>query len=430
MKSAGADAKGILDYLRRNTGRVMVTDVFGEVGELADVTIEKKQAVKASCHLMMKSRNALEYKKYKDTMLGLLGGNTSDQFYKYFQANWELCKDEIECGWGKLKQKVKREYTIDEMLATIIMLQEWSEDSYVKEFTALDTRQTPLQEDAVDPELSTLAVQLSPHAYRIVAKQYRFAISDPAQYCIDASTPGKALLHMEGVEDGERHVVNTQTFQGGCVFMQTLLLPCRHVMRLRLVVRCESVIPPPKYYTRRWSLLAPSNDITAGSIDCAGSFQMKTLPDQPRAMMTNDQKFSNARALCERIQGIMASQTRSAFEATFNILSNVEVMIRQGRGEELADIVKQMSVSSAKKVECASKERKREFIFSSAPANLQVERRKAGKAKQSQALTKVRQRALLYEDSKKLKPPQLTEIGILLRQSTLLFRFCWQDGTT
>ncbi|ETN00361.1 hypothetical protein PPTG_18054 [Phytophthora nicotianae INRA-310] len=143
--------------------------------------------------------------------------------------------------------------------------------------------------------------------------------------------------------------------------------------------------------------------------------------------MTNDQKFSNARALCERIQGIMASQTRSAFEATFNILSNVEVMIRQGRGEELADIVKQMSVSSAKKVECASKERKREFIFSSAPANLQVERRKAGKAKQSQALTKVRQRALLYEDSKKLKPPQLTEIGILLRQSTLLFRFCWQD---
>ncbi|ETO69215.1 hypothetical protein F444_14138 [Phytophthora nicotianae P1976] len=111
----------------------------------------------------------------------------------------------------------------------------------------------------------------------------------------------------------------------------------------------------------------------------------------------------------------MASQTRSAFEATFNILSNVEVMIRQGRGEELADIVKQMSVSSARKVECASKERKREFIFSSAPANLQVERRKAGKAKRSQALTKVRQRALRYEDSKKLKPPQLTEIGILLR---------------
>ncbi|ETL34049.1 hypothetical protein L916_13648 [Phytophthora nicotianae] len=190
---------------------------------------------------MMKSQNALEYKKYKDTMLRLLGGNTSDPFYKYFQANWELCKDEwvdyhrdnvphlsnhtnnrIECGWGKLKQKVKREYTIDEMLATIIMLQEWSEDSYVKEFTALDTRQTPLQEDAVDPELSTLAVQLSPHAYRIVAKQYRFAINDHAQYCIDTSTPGKALLHMEGVEEGERHVVNTQTFQCDCVFMQTL----------------------------------------------------------------------------------------------------------------------------------------------------------------------------------------------------------------
>ncbi|ETP10257.1 hypothetical protein F441_14035 [Phytophthora nicotianae CJ01A1] len=193
-----------------------------KVGEVADVTIEKKQAVKASCHLMMKSQNALEYKKYKDTMLRLLGGNTSDPFYKYFQANWELCKDEIECGWGKLKQKVKREYTIDEMLATIIMLQEWSEGSYVKEFTALDTRQTPLQEDAVDPELSTLAVQLSPHAYRIVANQYRFAISDHAQYCIDTSTPGKALLRMEGVEEGERHVVNTQTFQCDCVFMQTL----------------------------------------------------------------------------------------------------------------------------------------------------------------------------------------------------------------
>ncbi|ETM33118.1 hypothetical protein L914_19606, partial [Phytophthora nicotianae] len=65
-----------------------------KVGELADITIEKKQAVKASCHLMMKSRNAMEYKNHKDTMLRLLGGNSSDPFYKYSQANWELCKDE------------------------------------------------------------------------------------------------------------------------------------------------------------------------------------------------------------------------------------------------------------------------------------------------------------------------------------------------
>ncbi|KAE8908803.1 hypothetical protein PF005_g8211 [Phytophthora fragariae] len=161
-------------------------------------------------------------------MLRSLGNDKKDAFFEYFEVNWETCKEEwvnyrrdnvphlnnhtnnrIESGWGKIKQVVEREDPIDELIGTLIMLQEWSEEGYMKEFRSLGTRQTPIAEDAVDPELLTLAVQLSPHAYRLVREQYKFACSAEASYEVRIDGT-RAELRMPSERDERTlHVLNT-----------------------------------------------------------------------------------------------------------------------------------------------------------------------------------------------------------------------------
>ncbi|KAE9315544.1 hypothetical protein PR003_g18962, partial [Phytophthora rubi] len=179
----------VIDYLRK------------QVGSRCGRGAEDKKNIIAALQLMMKAESATAYSAYREEMLRSLGNDKKDAFFEYFEVNWETCKEEwvnyrrdnvphlnnhtnnrIESGWGKIKQVVEREDPIDELIGTLIMLQEWSEEGYMKEFRSLGTRQTPIAEDAVDPELLTLAVQLSPHAYRLVREQYKFACSAEASY--------------------------------------------------------------------------------------------------------------------------------------------------------------------------------------------------------------------------------------------------------
>ncbi|KAE8999486.1 hypothetical protein PF011_g14603 [Phytophthora fragariae] len=192
--------------------RVVVTDKdFNEKDVLADAFPDARQLIrqfhvidylrKQVFYLMMKAESATAYSAYRQEMLRSLGNDKKNAFFEYFEVNWETRKEEwvnyrrdnvphlnnhtnnrIESGWGKIKQVVEREDPIDELIGTLIMLQEWSEEGYMKGFRSLGTRQMPIAEDAVDPELLTLAVQLSLHVYRLVREQYKFACSAEASY--------------------------------------------------------------------------------------------------------------------------------------------------------------------------------------------------------------------------------------------------------
>ncbi|KAL4109460.1 hypothetical protein PRIC1_001160 [Phytophthora ramorum] len=87
------------------------------------------------------------------------------------------------------------------------MLQEWAQERYMKEFKRLGTRQTPDAVDAADPELLTLAVELSPHAYRLVRDQYKFATGADAQYEVEIDEP-QAKLRNQDHGEHDLHVVN------------------------------------------------------------------------------------------------------------------------------------------------------------------------------------------------------------------------------
>ncbi|KAL4108671.1 hypothetical protein PRIC1_000381 [Phytophthora ramorum] len=87
------------------------------------------------------------------------------------------------------------------------MLQEWAQEIYMKEFKRLGTRQTPDAVDAADPELLTLAVQMNPHAYRLVRDQYKFATGADAQYEVEIDEP-QAKLRNQDHGEHDLHVVN------------------------------------------------------------------------------------------------------------------------------------------------------------------------------------------------------------------------------
>ncbi|KAL4136687.1 hypothetical protein PRIC2_000216 [Phytophthora ramorum] len=61
--------------------------------------------------------------------------------------------------------------------------------------------------DAADPELLTLAVQMNPHAYRLVRDQYKFATGADAQYEVEIDEP-QAKLRNQDHGEHDLHVVN------------------------------------------------------------------------------------------------------------------------------------------------------------------------------------------------------------------------------
>ncbi|GMF40557.1 unnamed protein product [Phytophthora fragariaefolia] len=170
---------------------------------------------------MLKAESAAAYSAYRQDILRSLGYDKKYSFFEYFEVNWETCKEEwvnyhrdnvphlnnhpnnrIGSDWGKIKQVVQRDDPIDELIGTLIMLQEWSDEGYMKEFRSFGTQQTPIAEDAADAELLTLAVQLSPHAYRLVRGQYKFACSAETAY--EVKVEGTRVELRVSSEGGER----------------------------------------------------------------------------------------------------------------------------------------------------------------------------------------------------------------------------------
>lgn len=209
-----------------------------KVGRRCSRGSKDKEEIIGALQLMMKAKSAQAYKMYRQDMLRSLGHNMKDPFYEYFDANWETCKEEwvdylrdnvphlnnhtnnrIESGWGKIKQVVDREDPIDELISTLVMLQEWSEERYMKEFKCLGTRQPPDVADAADPELVTLAVQLSHHAYRLVRDQYQYACSADAAYEISINGTTAMLLTKRGNSDHSVHEVNIKVRRHGLILV-------------------------------------------------------------------------------------------------------------------------------------------------------------------------------------------------------------------
>ncbi|OWY90934.1 hypothetical protein PHMEG_00040701, partial [Phytophthora megakarya] len=154
-----------------------------QVAKLVSGNKEVRTMVEASMAQLIDARSATEYEDQKAFLLDLLGGEEEHPLYVTFFTNWDNMQEEwvaslrgniphlrnhtnnrLESKWGKIKQLISGSYSIDEVVSTLIMMQECAEDVYVEDFN-----KTGISEH---PELLVLAVAISKYAFDLVLDEF------------------------------------------------------------------------------------------------------------------------------------------------------------------------------------------------------------------------------------------------------------------
>ncbi|OWY97561.1 hypothetical protein PHMEG_00031880, partial [Phytophthora megakarya] len=125
---------------------------------------------------------------YKGVVLESLGDNSSHEQYKRFLTYWDCSKDEwivylrgdvpyltnntnnrIESKWRKLKNVINGSFTMDQLLSTLITLQEYAAEQYLAEYHRVGSRpsrECPNTDYVVDIQADTARVE-SPISGRV-----------------------------------------------------------------------------------------------------------------------------------------------------------------------------------------------------------------------------------------------------------------------
>ncbi|POM72260.1 Hypothetical protein PHPALM_11054, partial [Phytophthora palmivora] len=242
MKKEFGDVKVILCHfhLKKYIRTEMAKSEYG-----GQSSFDKDQ-VENAVDLMRQATSIKEYTKYLKYMYFLLDGvqlSESDKipeakqpFLKYFMRNWHAIKNsgrythvqtsltlEITrttgktTSWGHIKDILKPDMALDECVDTLMFLQAVAEMEYAKKITEY-----------------WIAMDRKTH--------YDVRELHPTMYELTIGGDGLASYH-----------VNTSKYLCSCVFMRTMLLPCRHVMYWRLTNNKTAI--PVHHIASRWKLL-------------------------------------------------------------------------------------------------------------------------------------------------------------------------------
>jgi len=94
-----------------------------------------------------------------------------------------------------------------------------------------------------------------------------------------------------------------------------------------------------KFYTSRWSLLSATNDISTGHLDVQRSLRTVKRDEKRQHVPSKEKNYSDARAVGQQIECIMAEQNAQDFQSTFSFLQTVEKLCCTGEVRKLADAI-------------------------------------------------------------------------------------------
>ncbi|ETL46993.1 hypothetical protein L916_03221, partial [Phytophthora nicotianae] len=308
---------------------------------------KNKDKLKGLVKALVYSRNSQEYEANKTAILQSLGGGGGDKehpMYKFLMDNWDNSQDEwvsyrrgnvvhldnntnnrLESKWGKIKQVLEKHFTLDDTISTPIMIQGIAEDEYVSQYHEVGSR--PVRK-GVTEELRSFGRYISEYAFGLLANQYATAVGSTADYEIDLRAPGKAALTRPGTDT--TYMIDTSASVCDCDFMQTRLLPCRHVMYFRFKHNYESVIPPLQTFPLRWMVRAPENNIDAGDVGAGGL--VKIICDAVREgtpVATRD-KYIQSKALAEKIVDRMSLQSTPTYRVALDWMQGFYNALQSG----------------------------------------------------------------------------------------------------
>ncbi|GMF49147.1 unnamed protein product [Phytophthora fragariaefolia] len=192
--------------------------------QAARMTSSVKKEVKVLMGLLVYARSKMEYDEARSTMKDLLGGDERPDIFG------ELGQLAGGMGlWGKIKDVIKSTFSIDELVTTLITLQEYAEDQYIAEYHRFGSRPHGPDED---PGLAVLAMQISPFAHRLVEEQHGGATSPHTNYNVELRSPGKVISMNNSTS--VTYEVNIEVSAEYAIFLVLLVKICPNV----LVVCC------------------------------------------------------------------------------------------------------------------------------------------------------------------------------------------------
>ncbi|KAL4114232.1 hypothetical protein PRIC2_014912 [Phytophthora ramorum] len=303
-----------------------------------------KKQVKAMMGLLVYARSKMEYDEARSTMKERLGGDEGHPLYQTFLDNWDNSQEEwvsylrgnvphltnntnnrIESKWGKIKDVIKGTCSIDELVTTLITLQEYAEDQYIAEYHRVGSRPRGPDED---PELAALAMQISSFAFRLVEEQHGLATSPNTDYNVELLSPGMAVVMSSSTS--VTYEVNVERSRCKCIFMETCLLPCRHVMHARIKLGYETVIPPMKSIPARWVVHSAINNIAEGDVVGGGLLEVSAAPLPKAKPVSACDMYIQSKALTEKITDRMALQTTPTYSVAYKWLENFYNALNNG----------------------------------------------------------------------------------------------------
>ncbi|POM62460.1 hypothetical protein PHPALM_28392 [Phytophthora palmivora] len=285
--------------------------------------VVKKEA-KSLMRLLVYAKRKEEYEDGKGVLLDLLGGDKAHELYKFFLSNWDANREErvsylrgnvphltnnthnrIESKWGKIKDVIKDSLSIDQLLSTLVTLQEYGEEQYMMEYHRIGSRPALIDED---PEQSLLGLQLSSFAFDLIEKQFGLATGAGADYNVGLAVPGTATL--TSPRTGERHV-----------------------MYVRKMCNYETVVPPMRYFPTRWIVHSPENNIDVGDISRGGLKQGASPPLSKERAISSSTMYSDTKAIMEKIADrIMTKPQRKVVQARKDKEKVLELAEKYRRG--------------------------------------------------------------------------------------------------
>ncbi|KAE8879565.1 hypothetical protein PF003_g36420 [Phytophthora fragariae] len=235
--------------------------------QAARMAASVKKEVKALMGLLVYARSKIEYDEARSTMKYLLGGDEEHPLYRTFLENWDNSQEEwvsylrgnmphltnntnnrIESKWGKIKDVINCTFSINELVTTLITLQEYAEDQYIAEYHRVGSRPHGPDED---PELDALAMQISPFAHRLVEEQHGMATSPNTNYNVELLSPGKAIATNNST--GVTHEVNIEVRVEFAIFFVLLVEIRANVL---VVCCCSGVVASVSSWRRACCLVA------------------------------------------------------------------------------------------------------------------------------------------------------------------------------
>ncbi|OWY95994.1 hypothetical protein PHMEG_00033855, partial [Phytophthora megakarya] len=301
----------------------VVTWLERQAGRLSSGSQAHKEMLKAAITAIVYSNSETEYEQGKAYLLQLLGGHTDHELYQSFLNNWDANRREwvlfergnvphlrnhtnnrLESKWGKVKQVINKDDFIDDLISTLIFLQEVAEDKYLREYHRVGSCGVSHE----NPELAALAMNLSPFAFERVEEEFKYATGGRADYVVNIEN---GVVILESRRTGLKHTVNRKNL-------------------------CETVLPPYNTIPERWMRGCSLNDIAVGHVG-AGDVTHHTIQrsDRVKTLQEGD-KYSKAKTKMEHIISLLYVQSTPTFRAAMGFLDGFARVLHEGKFADFA----------------------------------------------------------------------------------------------